>query len=341
MQRFNTALLMIGAAAILAVSGCEGDPGAVGPAGTASCLDACHTDNFQVQNYIADVQAEFEQSLHNTGDTYLRRGSTNSPDCSGCHTTEGYQYRIANNGDTIALTQSSRIGCFACHAPHSNENFNLRHVGATDLLVGGAGAYDKGSSNTCAQCHQARSPSPTFASTDPITSKYWGPHNGTQANALSGIGAYEFSGTTYNSNHGHNTIENGCVGCHMAEMPADALAGGHSFKIDYIYRGAFTINDNGCQQCHSTEDVTLKVETHQANFQASLDSLIADLNTLGWLDADLEHVAPSAIPVDADARGAMFNFRFILKDGSVGVHNPTYLEAVLAATRAYVTSQLP
>ena len=140
MKHLASALLLVGAMAMLVLAGCEGDQGPAGPAGTASCLESCHTDDFQMQNYIVSIQTEFAESQHNTGDTYVRRGSTNSPECSGCHTTEGYQYRVANNGDTIALAQSSRIGFFACHAPHSNENFNLRKTWATDLFLGGTAA---------------------------------------------------------------------------------------------------------------------------------------------------------------------------------------------------------
>jgi formate-dependent nitrite reductase cytochrome c552 subunit len=326
---------------MVACEGEQGPQGVAGESGTANCTAACHTDNFQMQDYIVDVQTEFDVSKHNTGDTYLRRGSSTSPYCSGCHTTEGYQYRVANNGATIALESASRIGCFGCHAPHSNENFNLRKTGATDLFEGGPGAYDKGESNTCAMCHQARTPDPYFDSVDLIDSRYWGPHHGPQSNMLSGNGAQELGGGAYSAGHAHNNILTGCVNCHMATMPEDVLAGGHTYGMHYVYRGSDEINDNGCSPCHDGVDVTDKVETAQGLFEAALKQLGGDMVILGWLETDSMHVEDATAPTDADERGALFNYLLLHDDRSLGVHNPTYLNAVLTRTQSFVTPLLP
>jgi len=294
-----------------------------------------------MQEYIMDVRTEFAESQHNTGDTYVRRGSTNSPQCSGCHTTEGYQYRIANNGATAAMESSSRIGCFACHAPHTNEDFALRKQGPTDLVMGGAGAYDKGNSNTCAMCHQAHEPDPTFVSapTDTIDSQYWGPHHGPQSNMLSGNGAYVLPGATYASNHPHDTIADGCVGCHMAALPEDGLAGGHSYGMEFEYHGGDHINDNGCATCHAGQDMTARVTTTQTTFKTALDLLAADMEALGWLQSDHEHIDVAAGLTDPDQRGAVYNYLMLLDDRSGGVHNAVYMNAVLSATQSFVDGQ--
>ena len=172
----KAALPVFPVALLLVIAGCEGETGPAGPAGTEGCTDACHTDDFQMETYIVAVQTEFDLTEHNTGDTYVRRGSTNSPECSRCHTTEGYQYYVAT-GTTTALTESSRIGCFGCHAPHSTGNFGLRQQGGHDLMLGGV-TFDKGNADTCANCHQARIPSPAIDDVaNDVTSRYWGAHH--------------------------------------------------------------------------------------------------------------------------------------------------------------------
>jgi hypothetical protein len=341
MKRLNPILLVIGAMTLLAFGGCTGDQGEqgpAGPAGTATCLQACHTDDYQMQQYIVDIQNEYASSQHALGTTDVRR----SAPCSGCHTTEGYQYRVANNGDTVDLEESSHIGCFGCHAPHTNGDFSLRKTGPTDLEMGGAGAYDKGNSNTCAMCHQARAPEPAIDSTDAITSTRWGPHHGPQANVLSGNGAYVFAGASYGVNHAHNTGNpDGCVTCHMAPPPADGMAGGHSWWMTYEYHSAEELNSNGCVLCHGTQtDMLALVEDSQAAFATDLETLATGMETLGWLNAGHDAVVAAGVGTDANARGAVWNYLLLLDDTTMGVHNPTYARAVLTATQSYVTSQL-
>jgi len=83
------------------------------------------------------------------------------------------------------------------------------------------------------------------------------------------------------------------------------------------------------------------VETAADDFKNDLDALADDLHTLGWIADDLEHVNPSGVPANVDARGAVVNYLVLLEDRSSGIHNPTYASAVLAATVAYVQSQMP
>lgn len=346
MKHWARAVLpLLAIVSMFALAACEGEQGPAGPAGTEGCTDACHTDNFQMDGYITAVQTEFDLTLHNTGDTYVRRGSTNSPQCSRCHTTEGFQYYVANGTET-ALEESSRIGCFGCHAPHSRADFSLRQGSGFALDWGGVN-FDKGTGNTCGTCHQAIFLSdPTIEDiATPIGSPYWGAHHGPQSNILVGSGLWVFTGgAEYAASHAHDSgITNGCVDCHMAALPADGLAGGHSFAMLYRYHGGDHVNDAGCQgsSCHDGQDMTDRVETAADDFKNDLDALADDLHTLGWIADDLEHVNPSGVPANVDARGAVVNYLVLLEDRSSGIHNPTYASAVLAATVAYVQSQMP
>jgi hypothetical protein len=303
----------------------------------------CHADNWDLEYALNPIEAEFGISQHNTGDTFVRRGSTSGPECSRCHTNEGFQIYI-ETGTEQAVSQSSRIGCFACHAPHTYGDFSLRKTGAADLTLGDS--YDAGTSNTCAVCHQNRAPSPDFTSADPIRSPYWGPHHGPQASMVAGQGAYEFDGPYSGSSTHSAALEDGCVDCHMGPVADNGLGGGHSFWMRYEYHGHELINTKGCDGCHAPwgpeedrgdrdEAATEDVEETKADFAAELTLVKAELIARGWLD-DEDHVNTDSPPTAADDRGAVFNYLMLLEDRSGGIHNPTYANAVLNATKDYL-----
>lgn len=324
---------------LLGLASCEGDQGPVGPPGTATCMN-CHTDDFTMANYLKPIQQQYNVSRHNLSDTYVRRGTDASPTCSRCHTTEGFQHYVAT-GNELPLEESSHIDCFACHAPHTNGDFGLRQTGPVAMTIGTT--YNKGLSNTCVVCHQSRALSPAIDSPSPITSSRWGPHYAPQGNVLSGQGAYVFAGATYNSDAAHNIGNtNGCITCHMASLPDNVIAGGHSFAINYEGSGgAIVVNSKGCT-CHgwATDAVaTTNTNTFQAAFEEELDELGDMLAARGWLSASREYASTGAnSPATANARGAVFNFLLFHHDKSLGVHNPKYAESVISATKAWLVA---
>ncbi|MBI3873318.1 MAG: hypothetical protein HY304_09610 [candidate division Zixibacteria bacterium] len=298
-------------------------------------------------NYLRPIEDQFALSRHNLSDTYVRRGTDASPACSRCHTTEGYQVYLAT-GQEAPLEASSHISCFACHAPHTNRDFSRRNEDSTTHLAVG-GTYDKGPSNTCAVCHQVREPNPPIESSEPITSSRWGPHHGPQSNILSGKGAYVLPGATYDAAAAHNIgITEGCVNCHMAALPDNVVAGGHSFAITYeATSGSSTVdrvNSKGCA-CHGwTSDVvaTTAVEAHQATFEHDLGELGDMLVARGWLNGAKNAVTTgAAAPTTKEARGIVFNYLMLLEDKSGGVHNPKYTASIIAAAKAYLESLGP
>ncbi|HUU45830.1 MAG TPA: ammonia-forming cytochrome c nitrite reductase subunit c552 [Acidobacteriota bacterium] len=333
----HAALALTAVIAVAAFIGCEGEEGPQGPPGLATCTETCHTDSYAVDDYLLAYQTEYEGSGHANGESFARGGE----DCARCHTSEGFTHFVTT-GEEIEVVESSPIGCFGCHAPHTNQDFSLRRTSAVDLDWGGT--YNKLESNTCATCHQARLPDPLIDDlATAITSTRWGPHHGPQSGVLIGDGAYVFD-EAYSSSHAHNAVSNGCVGCHMAETAGDGLGGGHTFSVGYEYHSSHTINGNGCFGCHTAWDedddnATEAVADAKAEFEEAMDALLADFVTLGWLSSS-GSVQGSAIPADVDARGAVFNFKFIEEDLSMGVHNPTYAGDVLEATQAYVDQQL-
>lgn len=337
--------------------GCKGDEGPAGPAGTATCMN-CHTDNYGMEDNLLPIGTQYSSSLHATTSTYLRKTSP----CAGCHTTEGYQSYVSTGTlPTTELPQSSHIGCFACHAPHTNESFAMRKTGATTMTVGG-GTYDKQESNTCAMCHQSRVPSPNFTlatfTPDSVTSSRFGSHYCTQANVLSGQGLYVFpGGSAYPAGHSHNSISNGCVSCHMADVPGGAMVGGHSFAIAYMSGTSERINSKGCVGCHSSDmpngdasAITYVDEVKHAFETALEDTLAVKLHALGLLkkntdgsysvnDKRLDGAGPKRKLWSKDELGAIFNYGALHYDGSGSVHNPVYARAVYNATLAWANAQ--
>lgn len=337
MKRWLRALTPLAIGGLLfGLTSCEGDEGPAGPPGTATCMN-CHTDDFTMANYLRPIQDQYAISGHNISDTYVRRGTDASPTCSRCHTTEGFQHYVAT-GEALPLEESSHISCFACHAPHTNGDFSLRVADPVELNHGDT--YNKGLSNTCAICHQSRLTDPAIDSPTPITSTRWGPHYAPQANVLSGQGAWEFDGVGYETDAAHNIGNtNGCVTCHMAELPDNVISGGHSFAINYESSGAVRVNSKGCT-CHgwATDAVaTTETDEYQAEFEEALTELGDLLVARGWLKTDREYATNGATAPDTpDERGAVFNFLILHHDKSMGVHNKKFAEDVVAKTKAWV-----
>ncbi len=330
---------------LLGLASCEGDVGPQGPPGVATCMN-CHTDEYELVDdsvyYLRTIQTQFALSRHNLSDTYVRGTAESSAACSRCHSTEGYQTYIAT-GESAPLEESSHIGCFACHAPHTFGDFGLRKEGATAMTVGTS--YDKAESNTCAVCHQARAPEPAIDDEATLITSYrWGTHYGPQSNVLSGQGAWVLPGAVYRTNATHNAIANGCVTCHMANLPDNAISGGHSFAINYS--SGTRINSSGCREagCHlnwtgSSADQMARTDVNavQDAFNEHLDELRDALFARGWVSENGDSVRTgAAAPLNANDRGVVWNYKLLHYDLSDGVHNPRYAEDVIAASLDYL-----
>jgi hypothetical protein len=301
------------------IFGCEGDEGPAGPEGTASCVQ-CHNDDTE----IVAISAQWDNSTHATGGNFER----NSSSCSRCHTSEGFVAYL-DTGEGGTPENPSAIGCFTCHQPHTNYNFDLRISEAVVLDEGGA-TYDKNASNLCANCHQSRVASPAIpeSGTIEITDIRWGPHHGPQANILSGNAAYEFAGESYDTDHAHYISDDseGCVTCHMA-LPFGAQAGGHTWNMTYEYHGSEEDHIVGCETvgCHSTLE-----DFNYHEIQDSVVVLIEALRTVlldgGILDPDDPDYAlvpeGGSLTLTVTEAGALYNFQLFREDRSNGIHNP-------------------
>ena len=331
LHRFGVVFGVLGIA-ILLMAGCSGEKGAKGDPGTAECIQ-CHSDN----TTIVAIDGQWRNSVHFTGGNFER----NTPPCSGCHTSEGFVAKL-NTGDPGTPLNPSPVGCFACHEPHTNHNFNLRTTAPVALEMFNA-TYDKGLSNLCANCHHARALSPAIADTVRITSSRWGPHHGPQADILNGTGAFQFAGAaTYRNSPHRNLVTDGCPQCHMA-TPFGTQSGGHTMNMAYTFHGSAVDNVAGCNNdaCHSGL-TDFDYNGTQDSVETYLMALRSVLGTAGYLDTTTNLVRASSsnpLILNRDQAGALYNFLLVEPDRSLGVHNTKYVLDALKASIAALAAK--
>ncbi|HSG67283.1 MAG TPA: hypothetical protein VK994_01155 [Bacteroidales bacterium] len=307
--------------------GPKGEDGIDGANGVATC-GQCH-NNSQI---LTAAINQWEHSTHATGGNYER----NSGECAVCHTSQGFLgFNIDGTYDPEAegasIANPNPINCYTCHQIHSTytgDDLAFTLTDAAELRNTDGATFDFGKANLCATCHQGRTvdPFPVEGGADiTVTSSRYGVHHAPQANTIAGMGLFE-PGSGYN-NHAHSGIENACVTCHMADAYG-AQAGGHTMNIAYEYHGATELNLAGCMECHSDEDALIEnTEELQAEVQALLDELKVLLDAAGITAEGSDSSIPGTYSVEV--AGACLNYKALVEDRSLGVHNPTYIKRVL------------
>ncbi len=362
--------------AVLLLLGCEGPEGpagAAGPAGVAGpagpagvdqneTCTACHDDDIR----IVVRQLQWEMSKHGSGENVNRATSTT---CGICHGHEGFAERVESGFTITAATASTDnptpINCRTCHQIHTTyteADFNRVTADPVTMILDDE-VIDLGPGNLCAQCHQPRprDPFPVIdgSVTDPfeITSEHWGPHHSVQGGLLAGTGGVEFTGTKNYGVHTHGnqaTNPDACITCHMA--PALGIeAGGHTFAVRYVPEGEAGPepeegNEEGCETsgCHDSGLLTspatdLLLFDHRdlrTYVQTLLEALETELATIGIYDAVAEHPVEDFMGSQVQA-AALWNFLYIMEDHSLGVHNPTYAQALLINTLEALSAAVP
>lgn len=276
--------------------------------------------------------------------------------CAGCHEGRTVLARFDPDSRFLEQNQSTLYGitCAVCHDPHgSRNNAELRYpIDTPDIET-----------NLCMLCHHKR------ANPDPTT--FRGAHS-PQGPMLLGTAGWRPSTFTYDtslivSSHGSALNPRLCAGCHVDAFTVnDAATGrfvfhstGHRFRaipcVDA--QGVPTTSDDcavssrtfracATSGCHATQAVARGafqvLDTRLINY---LDVLWKDNNGNRVRDAGdtglLMQVPAAEFTVNATitvAEGALFNTTMISttlaasNDGSHGVHNPFYAEALLLAS---------
>jgi hypothetical protein len=226
----------------------------------------------------------------------------------------------------------SPFDCRTCHNIHTTytkDDFSLTGGEQPVVLERTGGTFDGGKGNLCANCHQVRNELPVAADGNiEVTSSRFGPHYGIPAPMLLGEGGLGVSGSP---DPHYKIVENTCVACHMGDERNHTYESKVA-RCQACHEGAEDFDVNGVQT-----EITAMVEELHAIFVekkltnpdevANPDHLwgIYDPATQKWSDPSVD--APLIVP-EAVAN-AMWNYKFVVYDKSMGVHNPAFTKALL------------
>ncbi len=272
----------------------------------ASCT-ACHDDT----TLITGMQTGLSESMHGTGHSYVR-GTRSS--CAGCHSGGAFSAMIAEglapNEVEAGDPNPTRQDCRACHQIHTSNteaDWALETTAPVALYAVDV-TYNGGTGNLCVNCHQPRRTiaEPDAAGNIKVTSTHWGPHHGPQSAVMLGVGG---AGITGSRSFHARIVKDTCVACHLGEDSS------HTFEAVEI-----------CADCHKDTD-GFDVNGVQTMVESLITRLGDRLVAKGLLDEE-GHPIVGEYPA-AQAR-ALWNYILIaIEDGSRGVHNPDYTEALL------------
>ena len=290
------------------------------PAETAGACSACHNDT----TLVKAVQVQYSTSLHGSGLTFER----NAADCAVCHTSEGFTNGLAVGVNELdaAVENPSPVNCRTCHEIHSTytaADWALRVSSPVTLELTGD-TLDMGKGNLCSTCHQPRwsTEIPQAGGGDyEITSTRFGPHHGPQSTMVAGLAGY---GDYNGSNVHYNAVADGCVTCHMASA-FGKQAGGHTMNMGYEYHEALVPNLAGCASCHSG------IESFDHNgAQTEIETMLEEVKELlvaqGLITKTGSGIAGT---FSSEQAGALWNYKTIEEDRSLGVHNPGFAKFLL------------
>jgi len=299
----------------------------------STCVAACHSD---VNTDMTIAIRQWENSRHSS-DSLTDFDVTgvavqNTNECGPqCHHKQGFVQSLTSTASAVEFPLE--INCFACHAPHTNWDLDsLRYY--DPVVLADDFTYNRGNSNICALCHQAIS-----TTTADITSQFdllglvpvypgWADHASNQADMMMGTGGYEYGANPGNSAH-YNASNSNCLKCHL-DVAVGFDLGGHSFNMES--GGEQLVEACNVSGCHSGTPITSfdNVNTNLTNFTDSLLLLQTELEGLGYNDNFTGNI------LDVGLAGALYNYRYIMNDGSNGIHNTEYGLGLIRESLIYI-----
>jgi hypothetical protein len=146
-----------------------------------------------------------------------------------------------------------------------------------------------------------------------------------QGAMLRGEGGSEFEGSEYETSANPGAKKN-CVGCHMssmADIKNNILVGGHTFRVITKQKTPRIFNPAGCLICHDSMNLG-DIEKSQNK----IDVLMGVLKELLPKERGEPRFPKDPVLSQIESKAA-YNFYFILKDGTSGIHNPAYITKLL------------
>lgn len=333
----------------LATIGCESchGPGsehpAAPPAGISISLDSKVCAKCHDAPTHHSVVREYAISGHGMNAVQEEDAGVNGSSCAKCHNGTGF-YLYAS-GQKISGTQDVQpIACASCHDPHSEANPHQVRKVTADTLMNGFKIPAAGTGGLCMNCHKGRRNAETYSKK---WASHYSPHYGTQTDMLYGQNAVQFGDKTITGVSTHTQLEDACVTCHMSAATGSVayLLGSHTWKMSGPdSTGTITENVGVCESCHgpmqSFDDIKAgddydgsgTVEGVQTEVKGLLAKLAAILpkDSTGAVRTD-----SAAIAGNPNFLKAVYDYYYVVNDGSYGVHNAKYTFAIL--TRALGT----
>ncbi len=300
-------------------AGADGADGADGVDGNVTCL-VCHSEANMIDNQI-----EMSRSQHGIGE-FINYADYYGGGCARCHSGNGFVEFVTTGevADNVKVPEAWQCGtCHGLHTTFEEADYALRLTDASAAIFDATVSLDVDeNSNLCVSCHQARSGPAKFwdGSADSVeVGGHDGPHHGPQSNVLLGNLGASSTGVPFAAHVGA-----GCVGCHMTEGTGDDtnVAGGHTFKPLV----------EACTSCH-TSATDFDLFGGQTSVTTKMATLSGYLLTAGIIDST-GHLHDGTY--SAEVFQAWWNYVVIHEDRSLGVHNPTYVDALLDEAIALV-----
>ncbi len=264
-----------------------------------------------------------------------------STSCLKCHSGKGFfkfTENRANPGYDSKTDPFYPITCSVCHDPHSKENPNQLRTMYADTLTNGWVIPGGGKGQLCMNCHKDRRNAEVYVLEKRSS---YGPHHNNQADMFWGRNAVQFGDNSITGMSTHSSLEDACVTCHMALASGKStnLLGGHTWRMEGPdSTGTVVDHTTGCTSCHGEleafDDVRAsadfdgngKIEGVQTEVKGMLAKLASILpkNADGTVSQDSAQIGgkPNIIKV-------VYDYYFVVNDGSYGVHNAKYAVAIL------------
>lgn len=283
----------------------------------------------------------------------LLEGGSFVNSCGSCHSgTVFFKSRIQvvpvpdNEFEGQSAEDLLGITCVICHNPHQRtgnapevpdgRDFQLRYAEIAEPFPTNTidAATDPTRFNVCGQCHHSR------GRTWRDTSR--GPHASVQSNIYVGEmampdadegGFEEPLVPSLASVHLRATEQ--CATCHMYRQDfqsevAPAIAG-HTFGINYT----------GCvaSGCHTSDfEAETRATTYMNAVQARLDDIEERLGDPATWEYSATGGPADQTTLSDEIKKVRFLFKYVEADGSLGLHNPDYVDSMLTEAENLLTS---
>ncbi|MCL5270037.1 MAG: hypothetical protein M1457_05690 [bacterium] len=277
--------------------------------------------------------------------------------CIKCHTGEGFVSVTINGLPAQTAPDPHPITCSSCHDPHFSDYAHQLRVAGDFYMDSGDVMTNAGLGGLCARCHNSRVAN-VFTT---VNNSSRGAHHGPQADMFAGANGYNFN-LPFASGSAHPfVVADTCVACHMAAPPISGAGvidqpkvGGHTYSMRDDMGTADTSDDllnvaNACGGCHGglanydrqargDYDGDGAIEGIQTEMQGLFDLLKPGLMAFaGTTEDSVTHRininSAGFKNLTEGQKGALYNYNFVIEDGSYGIHNTSY--AVQLLQRSY------